>query len=147
MQRMEDDDASDEALRDAECPETTVEALSRALLWRIDFDVDDWSRQVLHEASPILHERARRLWRRQMVILLAAAAGVLPLALGLGAYGISTAYGLLSVWLPAPIATYLVATYAALAVAALGAVYAMIPIAIDRSRDRLEFAHVWEGAR
>lgn len=147
MSGLSDGDFDAAALRAAGCPDAMAEPLSRVLVWPVALDTGVWSRRVLRGVSPFLQERARRVWRRQVATLLGAALATLPLSLAAGAYGLAAAYGLLSAWLPAPVATYLVATYAMVALAVLGITYAMIPIAIDRSRDQLAMAQSWEGAR
>ncbi len=134
-------------LRDGGCPEPQAEKLSRALDWPLTYDAALASSRVLRAAAPLLQERSRRVWRRQVSAVLVAAVATLPLSIGAGAYGIGIAYEILSAWLPAALATYLVATYAMAALAVLGATYALIPIAIGRSRDQLAFAQSWEGAR
>lgn len=141
------DGGSEAALREAGCAGDAAAALSRSLRWPVVCDAEAWSEQVLRRVSPLLQEHARRVWRRQMATLLAAAVATLPLSLLAGAYGIATAYGVLSAWLPEALATYLVVNYAVVALAVLGATYAMIPIAIDRSRDQLALVQPWEGVR
>lgn len=133
-------------LVDAGCDADRASALCAALRWPLDCGAAAWSARVAAAASALLHERARRVWRRQVATLLAAVALALPLSAIIGVYGLRLAYEVLCGLMPAPIATYVVATYAMMALGVVGATYAMIPVAIGRSRDRLAVAQAWAAA-
>ncbi len=151
MAKMESDDPGVSTLRallrEAECGEDTAQPLAEALGWPVACDAACWSAEVLTKTSAILQERARRVWRRQMSKVLLAAFTTLPLWLFAGAYAIGMAYEVLCGILPTVVATYLVSSYAVVATGVVGATYAMIPVVIGRSRDRLAFAQAWEVSR
>lgn len=134
-------------LREAGCREKTAERLAAALRWPVDCDVAQLSARALMGASALLEERARAVWRRQASSVLIAALATLPLWLVGAAFVIEEIFGLLCGVMPTAIATYLVSTYAIVALGVVGATYAMIPIAIDRARDRMALAETWEVAR
>lgn len=151
MGKMESDDPGVSTLRallsEAGCREDAAQPLAEALGWPVACDAAGWSAGVLTKTSAILQERARRVWRRQMSKVLLAAFTTLPLWLFACAYAIGMAHEILCGILPTAVATYLVATYAIVATGVVGATYAMIPVVIGRSRDRLVFAQAWEVSR
>lgn len=117
--------------------------LATALRWPVDCDPGAWSARVALAASSLLQDRARRVWRRQVTTFLVAAAVALPLSAAVGLLTIRVAYDVLSGVLPSAVATYVIASYAMVALGIVGVTYAMIPLAIGRSRDRLAFAQAW----
>jgi hypothetical protein len=134
-------------LREAGCRESTAERLAAALRWPVECDVAQLSVRALMGASALLDERARAVWRRQASSVLIAALATLPLWLVAAAFVIEEVFELLCGVMPTAVATYLVSTYAIVALGVVGATYAMIPIVIDRARDRMALTETWEVAR
>ncbi len=130
-----------EMMRDAGC-EKSWSRLSSALHWPVECDAAAWSTRMLAVASSELERHALRVWRRQIAVVVLLALVTLPLTLLSGGYVVSFAYGLLCGVVPTGVATYLVSTYALVALGLLGLFYAMIPIAVGQSRDRMVLALV-----
>jgi len=129
-----------ELLRDADCSDAAAEPLAAALRWPVEYECTAWSRQVMALAAPHLEVRALRVWRRQVAVLVGLAMVALPLTLLAGAYGTLLLYQAVCSLLPTTLAMYLVGAYAMVALGVLGAIYAVIPVAIGRSHDRLVLA-------
>ncbi len=134
-------------LRDAGCSEELAGSVAQSLDWPVDCGAERWAGAVLNSAAPVLEERARRVWRRQMSGIMVAAMTTLPLWLVAGAYTIGLVYEALCGVVPTAVATYVVSTYAVIGLGVVGATYALIPVVIGRSRDRMAFARTWEVAR
>lgn len=118
--------------------------LVTALRWPVECESAAWSARVLGAAASLMRERARAIWRRQVAMLLLAAGVALPIAATVGFFVLRAAYDVLADVLPAVLATYVVGGYAMVALGVIGLTYAMLPLAIGRSRDRLVFAQSWQ---
>jgi len=129
-----------ELLRETDCAGAGADRLAAALRWPVEDSAAAWSRQVMMRAAPYLEARALRVWRRQVAVFVGVAIVALPLTLLACAYGTLLLYQVVCSLLPSSLAMYLVATYVMVALGVLGATYAMIPIAIGRSHDRLVLA-------
>lgn len=136
------------ALHSAGCNAESAERLAAALAWPVNgIDCAALSRQVWEAAAAVLEERAWRTWRRQVAVLVGIAVGALPPSLLAAWVTMGLAYDVLAGWLPPALVTYVLLSYAMIALAVVGSVYAMIPIAIGRLRDRWALPPFWEVAR
>ncbi len=126
---------------ESDCANIDSERVASALSWPLDCDLGAWSRNVLACAAAQLEANALRVWRRQAAVFVGLAALALPLTLVAAFYAASTLYGFFCALMPTSLATYLVWTYMMAALGVVGVTFALVPVALGRSHDRLAMAH------
>lgn len=99
----------------------------------VEPDVVGLSRRVMATAQPLLQAIALRRYRRQVAAAVVVALAPLPLILAYDAYLLRLLHAATSALLGGPLATYIVASYAACLLFLFAASYAAIPILMARN--------------
>lgn len=110
-------------------------------------ELSEISRAVLVAARSDLEHNARRAYARRVARALAAAVVPLPLIAAMAFSTLRHMHSILAEWLPALVADYLVASYAALGVLLIAATYAAIPLLAERlpATRTLRLAHGYDA--
>jgi len=101
------------------------------------------SRRVLEAATPLLALHAKRAYRKRLALSLVLTLGPLPVVAVFDVYMLREAYGVLSGWLPAPLAAWILVGYATMLLLLCALTYAALPLYIARP-PRTE-ARGWSG--
>ncbi len=99
----------------------------------VELDAAALSRQALRRVAPLLAARARGAFWPRLTRVLGIALLPLPVLIAVDAVLLVWLYGQVSAWLPSGVATYLIASYAAMVSICVGLVYAVIPLLLGRS--------------
>ncbi len=115
--------------------ESAVERLAGHMSAGGDVPVDPagLSRTAMARLGPELQARAARAYWRRVLQVGVAALAPLPAVLAYDAYALRFAYEIIARVLPQAMATYLIASYAALLALLFATTYAAIPLLVERS--------------
>lgn len=116
----------------AECRSGAPLAIAALGRGALPLDVARLSALALRSARPALARRARIAYWRHLATALGVALLPLPLVVIADLWALGSLYALASAWLPAVVATYLVASYGATILVLIGSVYAIIPLLLAR---------------
>jgi predicted anti-sigma-YlaC factor YlaD len=140
------DDALGEHARECEACRADAPPLAqlRALLAAGDAAPDAGRLSDLARArlGPELQRRAQAVFWRRFARVLGIALLPLPVVLAADVWLLGWLYQVAAAWLPSTLAVYIVCSYAASALAAIGVTYAAIPLLIARPVHAHEFASV-----
>lgn len=111
-------------------PVEKIEAVLAA--GRVGVDVGALSQRTMVQLRPELTRRARRAYGREVAAAVLVGLLPLPAVLLYNAYVLSLVYRAATMVLPAGVALYVVATYAAFLVLLCGITYAAVPLLMGR---------------
>lgn len=97
-----------------------------------DVDAAQLSRLAFAAVAPELRARAQAAFWRRLRTVLAAALLPLPLVIAADVLVLGWFYRVIAAWLPASLALYVVVSYGAWLLVAIGSAYAAIPLLLAR---------------
>jgi hypothetical protein len=99
----------------------------------LQIDAAALSQQAVRRVAPLLAAMARAVFWPRLARVLGIALVPLPALIAVDALLLFWLYGQMSAWLPSGVATYLIASYAAMVSLCVGLAYAAIPLLLGRS--------------